>query len=74
MFSRPAFPCLRGGQRGVEAGAHFQQGAHAPVDLRIAFRRLGDTGEDLQERGLPRTIAANDAHHLAALDLEGPRP
>ena len=36
-----------------------------------AGRRLGDAGEDLQQRRLPRAVAADDADDLAALDLEG---
>ena len=36
-----------------------------------AGRRLGDAGEDLQQRALPRAVAADDADHLATLDLEG---
>ena len=36
-----------------------------------AGRRLGDAGEDLQQRALSRAVAADDADHLAALDLEG---
>ena len=40
-------------------------------DLGAAARRLGDAGEDLQQRGLPRAVAADDPHDLPALDLEG---
>ena len=47
------------GQLGMEAGAHLQQGAHPPVDLGAALRRLGDAGEDLEQRRLPRSVAAN---------------
>jgi hypothetical protein len=38
---------------------HPRQGAHAPVDLGVALRRLGDAGQDLEQRGLPRPVAPN---------------
>ncbi len=48
------------------------------MDFGAPGRRLGDTREDFepkdasaQPRGLPRAVAANHAHHLAALDVEG---
>ena len=58
------------GQLGVEAGAHLQQRAHPPVDLGIPLGRLGDPGEDLQQRALPGPVAPDDPQHLAVLDLE----
>ena len=38
------------------------------MDLGVALRRLGDAGEHLEQRGLPRPVTANDAHHFTALD------
>src|SRR3990172_2153240 len=58
------------GQLGVEARADFQQASDATVDAGLAFGRLGDAGEDFQERTLTRAIAADHPHDLAALDLE----
>ena len=63
MFSRP-------GQLGVKAGADFEQARDAALDRDLAFGRLGDAGEDLQQRRFAGAVAADDAEHLAALDLE----
>ena len=32
----------------MKAGAHLQQRAHPPVNVGIAFSRLGDAGENLE--------------------------
>ena len=62
---------LAPGQLGVKAGAHLQQAAHPPVDLGPPAGRLGDAGEDLEQRALARAVAADDPHHFALLHLEG---
>ncbi|OQA42175.1 MAG: hypothetical protein BWY52_02294 [Chloroflexi bacterium ADurb.Bin325] len=62
---------LAAGQLRVEAGTHLQQRADPAVDLRPAAGGLGDAREDLEQRRLARAVAADDAHHLAAPDLEG---
>ncbi len=36
----------------------------------MAVGRLGDAGEDLEQRALPCPVAADDADHFSALDLE----
>ena len=64
MFSRPV-------SSRVEARPHLQQRPHPPVDICRAARRLRDPGQDLQQRALARPVPPDDAHHLAALDLEG---
>ena len=38
--------------------------------LDAALGRLGDAREDLQQRRFARAVAADDADHLAVLDLE----
>jgi hypothetical protein len=43
----------------VEAGTHLQQAAHPAVNLGIPLRRLGDAGEHLEQRRLPRPVVAN---------------
>ena len=53
------------GQLGMEAGADFQQRPDPPVDLGFAAGRLGDPGEDLQQRALAGAVAADDAENLA---------
>ncbi len=62
---------LAAGELGMKAGADFEQAADAPADDGAAFGRLGDAGEDFQERALARAVAADDADDFAALDLEG---
>ena len=49
---------LAAGELGVKAGADLEQRPHAAVDVRVPGRRLGDSGEDLQQRGLARAVAA----------------
>src|SRR5262249_3611957 len=57
-------------QLGVKAGADLQQACHPAPDDDAAGARVGDAREDLEERRLAGAVAADDAHHLAALDLE----
>ena len=54
----------------MEAGAHLQQRAHPPVDLGFALGRLGDPGQDLQQRALAGPVAADHAQHLAIMNIE----
>ena len=49
----------------VEAGAHLQQRADPAADSARPVVRLGDAGQDLQQRALARAVAADDAEHLA---------
>src|SRR5262249_31136684 len=49
----------------------LEEAAHAAEELDAALRGLGDTRDDLEERGLPRSVAPDDPERLAALDLEG---
>jgi hypothetical protein len=41
-----------------------------PADARLARGRDGDARQDLEQRRLARAVVADDAHGLAALDLE----
>ena len=54
----------------MEAGAHLEQRADATDDLGSTLGRRGDAGEELEERALPRTVAADDAGHLPCHHLE----
>ena len=56
-------------QYGLVASAH----PHGQSAQRLgpAAGRLGDAGEDLEQRALAGAVAADDADDLAALDLEG---
>ena len=46
---------------GVEAGPQPEDGGEAAVYLDRARRRLQDAGDDLEQRALPRPVAAEDA-------------
>src|SRR5262249_45445773 len=59
------------GQLGVEAGADFEEAANPAVDHSPSLGRLGDARKDFEERALAGAVAADDADHLAAFDLEG---
>ncbi len=59
------------GQFRVEAGAHFQKGTHPTVNLGLSFCWFGNAGKNLEKCSLARSIAPDDAHHLAPLDLKG---
>jgi hypothetical protein len=54
----------------VESGADLEQGPDAAVKLDAPFGRLGDAGENLEERGLAGAVAADHADDLARRDLE----
>src|SRR4029079_7092673 len=41
-----------------------------PVHLRGASRRGDEAREDAHRRGFPRAVRPEEAHHLAAMDLE----
>ena len=62
---------LAAGQFGVKAGADLEQAGDAAADQRRG-PRVGSVMrlEDLQQRALAGAVAADDAEHLAALDLE----
>ncbi len=51
----------------MKAGTNFQEAAHSAADFRPTFGGLGDLGENLQERALPRPVAADHTHDLAGL-------
>src|SRR5207245_2685884 len=59
------------GQLGMEPGPDFQKAADLAAQLDAAGRRLGDAAEDLQEGRFAGAVAADDAHDLPRLDLEG---
>ena len=48
----------------MEAGADFEQRAHAPARARAPARRLGDPREDLEQRALPGAVASDHAERL----------
>ena len=57
-------------QLGVEACSHFEKAADATPDLGAALRRRRNPREDLEERRLPRPVAADEPESLAFLELE----
>ena len=52
---------LASGEFTVETGTHFQQAAHAPVNFRPARGRPGNAGKNLEQRGLARAVAPDQA-------------
>jgi hypothetical protein len=61
------------------SGADSEEGADAAVDFRPAGGGPSDTREDLEQSGLPRTVAADGAedlpfHSLAMKHPGAPRP
>ncbi len=54
----------------MEAGADLEQGTDAAADLGSTLGRLGDAREELQQRRLAGAVSADEADHLALLDLE----
>ena len=54
----------------IEAGAEFEQGGDASVNIDRAARRMQDPGHHLQERALAGAVFPHNAEGLAALHLE----
>jgi hypothetical protein len=54
----------------VKAGPDFEKARNTASEHDAPRRRLGDAAEDLEERALARAVAADDAEHLAPLDLK----
>src|SRR5215470_9471031 len=54
----------------MKSGADFEQACRSDVDRDPTFGRLGYERQELKERTLARAVAANDAEHLATLDLK----
>ena len=54
----------------VEAGAGFEERGDAALDLDPVGGRRDDAGEDLEQRGFSRPVAADDPEDFALFDLE----
>ncbi len=63
MFSRPV-------SSGMKAGADFEQAGDAAAQGDAPLGRLGDAGQDLEQRALAGAVAADDAEDLALAHLE----
>jgi hypothetical protein len=61
---------LTAGQLGMEAGPELEQAADPPPAAQRADRRARYPREDLQQRALACTVAADHADDVAAHDLE----
>jgi hypothetical protein len=55
---------------GMEACAEFQQRRDAPFRLDVSPAGMQGAGDDLQQRGFSRTVAADDAEGFAAPHLQ----
>ena len=58
------------GHLAVEAGAHLQHAGHPAFDLHLARRGGGDAAEQLEQGGLARAVAADDAQGLALVHCQ----
>lgn len=54
----------------MEAGADLEEGADPAPHDDLPLGRIGDPGEDLEERALAGAVPPDDAENLAGLDLE----
>ena len=61
---------LAAGHFGMEAGTDLQHRRHASVQVDVARRGRGNMGQQLEQRGLARTVRADDADGLALVDGE----
>ena len=61
---------LAAGKFGMEAGAEIEERGDFAVDTDAAFVGSGDTGDETEERTLPRPVGADDRDALAALDAK----
>jgi hypothetical protein len=61
---------LATGQVRMEAGAELQEGLRFSLHLQRSGRRRGRSGDETQQRALARAVPADDAHFLAARDVE----
>ena len=55
----------------MEAGADFEEGADAPMNLRPAGSGARDARQDLQQRRFARAVAADEAKHFAFFHFQG---
>src|SRR5262249_40739246 len=55
---------------GLKAGAHLDQAADAPHDPHLSKRRLDDPAQNLEKRAFARAVMADDAHDIAAWNVE----
>ena len=58
------------GEFRMEAGADLEQRGDPTVEDDAPGGGFGDAGKDFEQGGFARAIAADDAEHLASLDLE----
>jgi hypothetical protein len=61
---------LASGELGMEPGPHLEQGGRPTPYGDPSLRRAGDSGEELQEGALARTVGPDQTEDLAAFDLE----
>ena len=61
---------LASGEVGVKARAELEERGHAALDRDRAGSRLRGAGDELEERRLPRSVRADDAEALSAVDAE----
>ena len=58
------------GEFGIEAASKLQQRGDSALDLNFSLRRRERAGDQLEERALARSVAADDAEPLAGPHIE----
>src|SRR5207302_4283446 len=59
------------GQFRVKTGADLEHAGNPAFQFDAPLIGLGDAAQQLEQGRLPGSVAADDANHLTALDLEG---
>src|ERR1051325_3811989 len=62
---------LASGQLRMKAGADFKQRSYSSRYVGMAFRWVGDTRKNFEQRALSCSVAADNADYFAAFDFEG---
>src|SRR5205807_2968197 len=62
---------LPGGEFGMDARAHLDQGGHPPAHPKASIRGITDAGDELERGRFAGPVGPDDGKGLAFLDLEG---
>src|SRR5437588_10425838 len=62
---------LPGGEFGMNARAHLDEGGHPPAHPHLPTRRIADAGDELERGCLAGAVWPDDGKGLAFPDLEG---
>src|ERR1700688_3422768 len=54
----------------MESGSNFQKTSHSPSQSHVAFCRVRDSRENLQQSTLARSVQTNNSNHVTRLEAE----